>query len=98
MSAIYLTEGDVQQLLDMNVAIETVEEAFRQMAAGRADNQPRRRVRARGIVLHSMSAAAEYLGRVGWKQYTTTRDGVRFLVGLYDAGSGRLEALIEASR
>ncbi|NIP84447.1 MAG: ornithine cyclodeaminase family protein [Planctomycetales bacterium] len=45
-----------------------------------------------------MSAAADYLRRVGWKQYTTTRQGARFLVGLYQADTGALEAIIEADR
>jgi ornithine cyclodeaminase/alanine dehydrogenase-like protein (mu-crystallin family) len=45
-----------------------------------------------------MSAAADYLGLVGWKHYTTSRQGARFLVGLYDAASGQLVALVEANR
>jgi ornithine cyclodeaminase/alanine dehydrogenase-like protein (mu-crystallin family) len=35
---------------------------------------------------------------VGWKQYTTTKQGARFLVGLHDAKSGELTALIEANK
>jgi alanine dehydrogenase len=98
MSAIYLTEVDVQQLLDMPLAIDVVREAFRQLAAGRADNVPRVRARAPGVVLHSLSATADYLGLVGWKIYTTTRVGAQFVVGLHDAATGRIEALIEADR
>ena len=75
MPALYLTEADVNQLLDMSLAIEVVEEAFRQLADGKADNVPRVRAKGRGIVLHTMSAAADYLGLVGWKCYTTTRAG-----------------------
>ena len=36
MTAVYLTEGDVRELLDMEIAIDVVEEAFRQLAAGAA--------------------------------------------------------------
>ena len=96
MSAIYLTEADATRLLDMRLAIDAIEEAFRRLAAGEASNVPRQRSKAPGIVLHSMSAAAAYLGLVGWKCYTTTKQGARFLVGLYDAHSGELLALIEA--
>jgi len=96
MPALYLTETDVRELLDMEIAIEAVEEAFRQLAAGKAVNVPRGRARAPGICLHSMSAAAEYLGLVGWKAYTTTRDAARFHVGLYSQATGELLALIEA--
>ncbi len=98
MSFLYLTEAEVEQVLDMPLAIELVEEAFRRLAQGEAHNVPRVRARATGVVLHSMSAAAEYLGRVGWKQYSTTPHGARFHVGLYDSASGNLLALIEANR
>lgn len=95
---LYFTESDVTHLLDIRLAIETIEEAFRRLAAGEAMSVPRQRATAPGIVLHSMSAAAQYLGLVGWKCYTTTKQGARFLMGLYDAGSGELRALIEADR
>lgn len=94
---LYLTEADVDSLLDINLAIDAVEEAFRRMALGEASNVPRQRAKAPGIVLHSMSAAATYLGLVGWKCYTTTKQGARFLLGLYES-SGELAALIEADR
>ena len=98
MTAIYLTEADVTQLLDMSVTIDAVEEAFRRLAAGEASNVPRQRAQSQGIVLHSMSAAAPWLGLAGWKCYTTTRGGARFLVGLYDSETGELAALVEADR
>ena len=98
MAAIFLTEGDVAQLADPRLAIDAVEEAFRQLAAGNADNVPRRRAQAPGIVLHTMSAAAGYLGYVGWKSYTTTRDGARFHLALYDQAFGELKAIVEANR
>jgi ornithine cyclodeaminase/alanine dehydrogenase-like protein (mu-crystallin family) len=96
MAALYLTEVDVQQLIDMPLAIDCVREAFRQLGLGEADNVPRVRARAPGVVLHSLCAAVSSLGVVGWKVYTTTRDGAQFLVGLHDSVTGRCEALIEA--
>jgi len=98
MTAIYLTEADVTQLLNISLAIDAVEEAFRRLAAGEASNVPRQRAQSPGIVLHSMSAAAPWLGLAGWKCYTTTRSGARFLVGLYDSETGALAALVEADR
>ena len=98
MSVLYLREADVEQLLDMPTTLEVVEEAFRQLAAGQSHNVPRHRARGKGIVLHSMSASADYLGLVGWKQYTTTSSGAKFLVGLYEQSTGSLAALIEADR
>jgi len=96
MGALYLTESDVAALVDMPSAIESVATAFRHLADGQAENIPRVRARAPGIILHGMIAAAGYLGYVGWKCYTTTRAAARFQVGLYDQATGNMVALIEA--
>jgi ornithine cyclodeaminase/alanine dehydrogenase-like protein (mu-crystallin family) len=97
MSAVYLTESDVEKLLDISIAIEVCSEAFSRLAAGEAQNIPRSRAQAPGVMLHSMSAAAGYLGLVGWKSYTTTRKRALFHVGLYDT-SGAMVALVEADK
>jgi ornithine cyclodeaminase/alanine dehydrogenase-like protein (mu-crystallin family) len=98
MACLFLTEDEVTQLLDMPSTLAVVEEAFRQLAAGKAHNVPRVRAKGDGIVLHSMSGAADYLGIVGWKQYTTTRQGARFHAAIYDSISGQMLALLEANR
>ena len=97
MPTIFLTEDDVRELMDMETSIEVVEEAFRQFAAGEAKNVPRARAAADGILLHTMSASADYLGLVGWKAYTTTKQGARFHVAVYDIDTGEMAALIEAN-
>lgn len=98
MSAIYLSEEDVAWLLDIDTAIDSVEEAFRLLGEERAANQPRRRAHAgNGTILHSMSAACESLGYVGCKTYVTTRDGARFQFHLSDAKTGEPVAMIEAN-
>lgn len=94
----YITESEVQQALTMPLAIEAMQAAFRALSEGTAHNVPRVRAKGAGIVLHSMCAAADYLRLVGWKQYTTTRHGARFHVGLYSQETGELIALIEADR
>lgn len=96
MTALFLTEDHVRELLDMPTAIEVVEDLFRELADGRAKNVPRQRVQGGKMLLHTMSGACEYLGVGGWKVYSTTRDKSRFLVGLYDLATGELLALIEA--
>jgi len=98
MSIIYLTEADVMQLLDVRMAIDAVSEAFLRLASGEAENVPRHRCRAGGTVQHTMSAAAGYLGLVGWKNYTTTREEAKFQLGLYHATTGDMIALVEADR
>ncbi len=97
MPALYFTEDDVRELMDMPASIQVVEEVFRQLGQGNVHNIPRARASAPGIVLHTMSAAAEYLGLVGWKAYTTTKAGARFHVAAYEAETGKMVALIEAN-
>lgn len=98
MSAIYLTEDDVSWLLDMESAIECVEESFRQLAFGKAENQPRRRTSTKSAMLHVLSASADYLGYLGHKSYATTRSGARFQFELWSAATGEPVALIEANQ
>lgn len=97
MSALFLREDDVREVMDMEASIAVIEDTFRQLAEGTATNVPRARATGSGIVLHTMSASADYLGLVGVKAYTTTRDGARFHVAVYDAESGEMRALIEAN-
>lgn len=97
MPALFLREDDVRELMDIETSIQAIEEAFRHMADGAAVNVPRARAACPGIVLHTMSATAEYLGLVGWKAYTTTRNGARFHVAVYNAETGEMVALIEAN-
>jgi len=96
MPALFLTEQDVQSLVDMSTAIDVVQDAFQQWAEAKAMNVSRRRAKAPGIMLHSLCAGAEYLGYVGWKNYTTTREAARFHVAIYDNITGEMAALIEA--
>lgn len=98
MPVLHLTEDNVASLVDMPVAIAAVERAFEQLATGQAVNVPRARARGPGLLLHTMSATAEYLGLAGYKAYTTTSSGARFHVAIYDLESGRMVALIAADR
>jgi ornithine cyclodeaminase/alanine dehydrogenase-like protein (mu-crystallin family) len=97
MPALYLSEDDVAWLLDVPTAIDVVENGFREWQAGRAENQPRRRVASEGAILHVMSAAAPFAGFLGYKAYLTTRLHARFHVVLYEQAAGMLAAVIEAN-
>src|SRR5689334_18004484 len=93
-----LSENDVRQLFPMDAALTVVEEAFRSLAAGESQNQPRRRVRIRGGMLHTMSASLPRCQAVGIKAYATVRGNASFLVALWDHQTGMLKALIEGGR
>lgn len=93
-----LKEEQVHDLVSAADAIQVLTEMLSSMADGDVVNIPRRRAQAPGFVLHSLSAVDSRLGRAAWKQYTTTRSGARFHVGLYDVPSGAMLALMQADR
>ena len=96
--AIYLTENDVDRLLNMDACIEAVEQAFAEAAAGRAGFRPRGRVVLPQAMLHVLPAASEKLARMAVKCYATSRSGARFVVLLFDATTSDLLAILEGDR
>jgi alanine dehydrogenase len=94
---LYLTEADVRSLLPMREAIDRVREGFEEFAAGRAQNQPRRRlILPEGSVLHSM--AGSFGAYFGAKIYSTHRQhGAHFFFLLFDAPTGAPLAMMEAN-
>ncbi|HZV55273.1 MAG TPA: ornithine cyclodeaminase family protein [Rhodocyclaceae bacterium] len=94
--ALFLSEADVKQLLTMDLALEAVEAAHRAHGTGRAIDIPRQRTRVPTASLHILQGALLDEGVMGYKAYTVSKEGARFLVHLFDATSGRLLAMIEA--
>lgn len=91
-----LTEQDVRQLLTMEMALEAVEEGLRQQAKEHGHNISRHRCQTDRIMLHLMGGSIRNPETVGYKAYTTSRDGARFHVGLFDGSSGSPLALMQA--
>jgi ornithine cyclodeaminase len=94
--ALFLSEADIKQLLTMDLALEAVEAAHRAHGTGRAIDIPRQRTRVPTASLHILQGALLDEGVMGYKAYTVSKEGARFLVHLFDAASGRLLAVIEA--
>ena len=94
--ALFLSENDVKQLLTVDMALDAVESAHRDLALGLAQDTPRARSRLPQTVLHMLQGALPAQGVLGYKAYTSNRSGNRFLVHLFDAASGCLLAVIEA--
>jgi alanine dehydrogenase len=94
---LHISEAEVRTTLSMPVAIAAVEDISRKQATGEAVVHPRRRFELSGGGFFHYMAAADYsAGFVAMKQYTYVRGALRFLVPLYEMGSGDLVALIEA--
>lgn len=96
--AILLREADIERLLTMPRAIELVERVHREYSTGNAIDVPRERSRLPKAALHILQGAVPASNVFGYKAYTSSREGVRFLVYAFDAQNGRLDAVIEADR
>ncbi len=93
---LYLTEADVEALLDPLAAVEAVEGSFRRQAAGTVEILARTRLGLEGGRLAVMAASDPELGYAGVKAYGAFAEGARFCVLLFDAREPELRAVIEA--
>jgi ornithine cyclodeaminase/alanine dehydrogenase-like protein (mu-crystallin family) len=94
---LYFTENDVRRLLPMADAIRLVRESFAKLAAGEAQNQPRRRLMLpTGAALHYMAGGDDrYFGA---KIYSThPKHGAHFFFLLYRTADGQPLAMMEAN-
>ena len=99
MAALYLSEAEVAQVVDMPLALAAVESAHRALACGEAVDYPRQRVRAGAVIQHLLQGGLLDARRVtGYKTYASSRAGVRFWLHLFDADNGDPLAVIEADR
>ncbi|GAA5179288.1 ornithine cyclodeaminase family protein [Niveibacterium umoris] len=99
MAALYLTEAEVAAVIDMPLALTAVESAHAALARGEAVDYPRQRVRSGKIIHHLLQGGLLDARRVtGYKTYTSSRNGTRFWLHLFDADSGDALAVIEADR
>ena len=96
MPVLYLTEEEVGKLVTMDLALEAVGAAFRKIGCDEAENVPRRRCQTDQVMLHVLPAAIKTLGAIGFKAYTTTKQGARFHVTLFDPKLGGMMAILEA--
>ena len=96
--ALLLREADVQKLISMPRTIELVERVHREHSLGHAYDVPRERTRLPKATLHILQGAVPSDNVFGYKAYTASREGARFLVYLFDAERASLEAVVEADR
>ena len=95
--ALLLKEKDVEQLLTMPLALELVERVHREYSAGQAIDVPRERTRLPKAALHILQGAVPSSGVLGYKAYTSSREGIRFIVYVFSAERGSLEGIVEAN-
>jgi ornithine cyclodeaminase len=95
--ALLLKEKDVEHLLTMPLALELVERVHREYSAGQAIDVPRERTRLPKAALHILQGAVPSSGVLGYKAYTSSREGIRFIVYVFNAERGNLEGIVEAN-
>ena len=95
--ALLLRESHVEQLLTMPTTLELIERVHREYSTGNAIDVPRERTRLPKAALHILQGAVPSAGVFGYKAYTSSREGVRFLVHMFSAENGRLEGVVEAN-
>ena len=96
--ALLLRESHVEQLLTMRTTLELIERVHREYSTGHAIDVPRERTRLPKAALHILQGAVPSAGVFGYKAYTSSREGVRFLVYAFNAENGRLDGIVEANR
>jgi alanine dehydrogenase len=94
---LFLSEDNVKELLTIEDAICTVEDAFYLLGQGSGDNLPRQRTKVGKSELHVNVASISSKG-FGLKAATVGSLGIRFVVLLWDIETGDLKAIIEAER
>ncbi len=95
---IYLTEADVDGLLNMEMAVDALDEGFKARARGEVFNSPRSRLPIGRGSYNFMAASWPDKGIVGHKSYTAGPGGARFHVAIYSTRGEGLLLLMEASR
>jgi len=95
---LFITEAEVAVLLDMDLAIQALEEVFKARSAGEVHNHPRYRLPSGRGSYNFMSASWPERGIAGHKSYVAGRDGVSFHVMLYGTNGEGLMAVLEAGR
>ncbi len=95
---LFLTEREVESLLDMRSTLDAVEEVLRQHAEGRATNRVRRRVGLPTSGLNVMFAGAPEIGALGLKTYSVARTGARFYTMLFDPETGELLSIMQSDK
>jgi len=92
--AIWITEAEVVQMMDLKEAIAALETALREEARGEAQNMTKTLLQYGKSNLHAIGAKLGSL--VGTKTWTHTQGGTCPLLILWSAEDGSLAAVIEA--
>ena len=94
----FLTEENVNNLLNMDDALDSLEEIFAASSEGKIINLPRKRIDIEGSNFNFMAASWEEKGIIGYKSYVAGSKGLSFHVLIYSLEDNQLLTMIEANR
>src|SRR5438105_165769 len=96
-SALWITEADVVEMMDLREAIDALEQGLLAEARNEAQNMVKTHAEwGGGATLHAIGAIFPQAGFVGTKTWAHTPGGATPLLVLLDATTGALKAIIEA--
>lgn len=93
-----LTNSDVERASDIAAQIDVIEAGLREEANGTVDLPPRLNLATTTGFFRVMPAVMRDSGLMGYKVFHgSVRQGVRYLIAIYDEKDGRLLALMDAA-
>ena len=95
--ALYLTETEIKKIINMELALNSVEEAFQLIALGDAVTKPRERLPVGSSSLNYMSAGIDKQNLTGLKVYVPSKNGTKFYFHIMNALNGEMIAIMEAN-
>ena len=96
--ALYLTETEIKKIINMELALNSVEEAFKLIASGDAVTKPRERLPVGTSSLNYMSAGIDKQNLTGLKIYVPGGStGTKFYFHIMNALNGEIVAIMEAN-
>tara|TARA_B100001123_G_scaffold259511_1_gene289172 strand:- start:508 stop:1473 length:966 start_codon:yes stop_codon:yes gene_type:complete len=96
--ALYLTETEIKKIINMELALNSVEEAFKLIASGDAVTKPRERLPVGASSLNYMSAGIDKQNLTGLKIYVPGGStGTKFYFHIMNALNGEIVAIMEAN-
>ena len=96
--ALLINEAQVQNLMDMTLAIEIIEKAFRKIGLEEATNTPRSRAQTDHAHVYAMLGGAKGLSALGARLQTTSKKGKPgTFLALFESKLGELSCLMKAA-
>ncbi len=93
----YISDEDVKKYLDMKECIEELKDAFISYGNKKSDASARDRIFKNDMILNTMPAYYEKYNIAGLKTYIASKNGVRFIVIIFDVSNPEKVYIFDAN-